>query len=183
MNGRSAATPIRWALLLGLGLVACTDNPDVAADGGQSPPSASGPVPASAATAAATPPGDLASDLSGQWQEGDERISWREERTDGAITRITETATFGSDGHLSRDLRYTREGTLLTFSETRTQTMQSPDRTPSPMDVRVTLEMAGDAVVRSDKLVDGKPVALRSFEIDYVRRHAEQMLAVARRTP
>ena len=43
--------------------------------------------------------------------------------------------------------------------------------------------MAGDAVVRSDKLVDGKPVALRSFEIDYVRRHAEQMLAVARRTP
>ena len=106
MNGRSAATPIRWALLLGLGLVACTDNPT-------SPPTAAvpacreRPVPASAATATATPPGDLASDLSGQWQEGDERISWREERTDGAITRITETATFGSDGRLSRDLRYT----------------------------------------------------------------------------
>ncbi|WP_337169714.1 hypothetical protein [Gemmatimonas aurantiaca] len=165
----------RGALVLGLGFVACTDNPDVAADSSQSTPSASGPVSASAAT----PPGDL----SGQWQEGDEQIRWRAERTDGAITRIIETATFGADGHLSRDLRYTREGTLSSFSEIRTQTMQSPDRTPSPMEVRVTLEMAGDAVVRSDKLVDGKPVALRSFEIDYARRHAEQMLTVARRTP
>jgi len=121
--------------------------------------------------------------FSGQWQDGDEQIAWRADRTDGAVTQITEAVTFGADARVTRQLQFTREGTLLVFHEIRTQTMQSPDRTPGPMEVQVTLAFAGDSVSRSEKLVDGKPTTLRSFEIDYARRHAEQALAVARRSP
>lgn len=147
--------------------------------GQRSADSAASPAPSTAATAATSVTGAL----TGEWRDGDEQIRWSGDRTDGAVTHISETATFGTDGRLSRDLRFTREGTLLTFSETRTQTMQSPDRTPAPMEVRITLEFSGDSVLRQEKLVDGKPTAIRSFEIDYARRHASQILAMARSTP
>lgn len=88
--------------------------------------------------------------FSGQWQDGDEQIAWRADRTDGAVTQITEAVTFGADARVTRQLQFTREGTLLVFHEIRTQTMQSPDRTPGPMEVQVTLAFAGDSVSRSE---------------------------------
>jgi hypothetical protein len=182
MPGSNFSRHVQRAVVAGatLCLLACgSDLAQRTADSTASPASAA--TAASASTSAAAAPGNGA--LTGEWRDGDEQIQWRGDRADGAVTHIGETATFGTDGRLTRDLRFTREGTLLAFNETRTQTMQSPDRTPAPMEVRIALEFAGDSVVRQEKLVDGKPTAIRSFEIDYARRHASQILAMARSTP
>lgn len=163
------------------GLLACSGQSDVASDSNLPAPSAKAQANTPAGIPGpATPTPEL---LTGQWQEGDEQIQWRAEQTNGVVMRILETAVFGTDGRLSRELRYMRDGALQHFSETRTQTMQSPDRTPAPMEVLLILELAGDSVVHGEKRVDGRVVPMRSFEIDYAKRHAAQILAATRRSP
>jgi|JI8StandDraft_2_1071088.scaffolds.fasta_scaffold65549_2 hypothetical protein len=134
---------------------------------GDQPPAAD-----SAAAVATT----LAPDT-GDWVDGDERIAWSSDIVDGAITEITEQVTFGTDGRAERILRFTPEGALTAYTETRTQTAQSPDRTPAPMTVQLRLEFAGDSVTSSSKTVDGADTPLQPYEIDAITRHAAAIYA------
>ncbi|MCE2901489.1 MAG: hypothetical protein ACK6DP_03530 [Gemmatimonas sp.] len=108
----------------------------------------------------------------GDWVDGDERIAWSSDIVDGAITEITEQVTFGTDGRAERVLRFTPEGVLTQYTETRTQTAQSPDRTPAPLTVQVRLAFAGDSLTSSSKTVDGADTPLQPYEIDTIKRHA-----------
>jgi hypothetical protein len=131
------------------------------------------PGAADSATAATT---TVAPDT-GDWSDGDERIAWSSDIVDGAITEITEQVTFGTDGRAERVLRFTPQGALTQFTETRTQTAQVANRTPAPMTVALRLAFAGDSVVSVSKTVDGADAPLQPYEIDTIKRHAAAIYA------
>ena len=126
----------------------------------------------SAAAATAT----MATADSGAMQDGDENIAWTSNITDGAITEITEQVTFGTDGTAKRVLRFSKDGALLEYTETRTQVAQQSDKSPAPMTVAMQLTFAGDSVSTSSKTVDGATTPVRPYEVDNIRRHATGIL-------
>lgn len=118
----------------------------------------------------------------GDWADGDERIAWSSDIVDGAITEITEQVTFGTDGRAERVLRFTPEGVLTQYAETRTQTAQASDRTPESMTVDVRLTFAGDSLTSATKTADGADTALQPYEIDTIKRHAVAIYAHLRQS-
>ena len=122
-------------------------------------------------TAAATAAAD-----SGEMQDGDENIAWTSSITEGAITEITEQVTFGTDGTAKRVLRFSKEGALTAYTETRTQVAQQSDKSPAPMMVAMQLTFAGDSLTASSKTVDGADTPIRPYEVDNIRRHASTIL-------
>ena len=113
---------------------------------------------------------------SGALQDGDEDIAWTSNITDGAITEITEQVTFGTDGTAQRVLRFSKDGALMEYTETRTQVAQQSDKSPAPMTVTMGLTFAGDSVRTSSKTVDGASTPVRPYEVDNIRRHATTIL-------
>lgn len=124
-----------------------------------------------AAAAAATAAAD-----SGEMQDGDENIAWTSSISEGAITEITEQVTFGSDGSAKRVLRFSKEGALIAYTETRTQVAQQSDKSPAPMTVAMQLTFVGDSVSASSKTVDGADTPVRPYEVENIRRHAATIL-------
>jgi hypothetical protein len=112
---------------------------------------------------------------SGTWQDGDEEVRFATVVRD-TITEVAEQITFGTDGIARRTVRIGPQGHLLSFSETRTQTAQATDRSPSTMEVEVMLEFAADSVVRRTKRVDGVAAPVREYEIAAARAHVAALL-------
>jgi hypothetical protein len=131
---------------------------------------------ASDSTTAATASAAKATADSGALQDGDENIAWTSNITDGAITEITEQVTFGTDGTAQRVLRFSKDGALTEYSETRTQVAQQSDKSPAPMTVTLQMTFAGDSVSTSSKTVDGTDTPIRPYEVDNIRRHATSIL-------
>lgn len=126
---------------------------------------------ASASTASAISD-STAGPLSGTWQDGDERITWRATAHEGALSEITETLTFGDNGQGQRTLRFDGNGALMRAEETRTQLMQQPDRTPAPSTSRFVVRLNGDSVLSATKTVDGVAVPTHDYDITRLRQHA-----------
>lgn len=118
----------------------------------------------------------------GTFADGDEQIHWTRIATDSGVM-VTETLTFGTDGTGSRLLRFTADGAIRAFEESRTQTMQTSDRTPVPTRVNLRLAFDGDRTTIAEKHVDGRPTELRDYESTNARRHADAVRAVVWRTP
>lgn len=156
-------------LLVALG-VACAAPADRSAD--------------SSGTALRDTPAEVARPVSdsGVLQEGDETIRWRSTEQAGVIVSISEQVTFGTDGRLERTLTYDSTGVLQQVRESRTQTVQHSDRSPSIMMVTIELSLAADSVTRASKQVDGAMGTVEPYEVDRIRRHAVAMLQLARRS-
>ncbi|MFN5581448.1 hypothetical protein [Gemmatimonas sp.] len=108
----------------------------------------------------------------GTWQDGDETVAWASQVERSAIAEISEHVTFGTDGKAERVLHFTQDGALSGYRETRTQTVQQPDRSPAPMTVQISMAFAGDSLTAQRKTVDSAEVPIRPYEIDNIRRHA-----------
>jgi hypothetical protein len=133
-------------------------------------------TPSDSAAAASASAATAATADSGALQDGDENIAWTSNITAGAITEITEQVTFGTDGTAQRVLRFSKDGALTEYSETRTQVAQQSDKSPTPMTVTMRLTFAGDSVSTSSKTVDGAETPIRPYEVDNIRRHASSIL-------
>ncbi len=119
--------------------------------------------------------GALTMPASGEWQNGDEHLTFVATLVD-SLTEVVELVTFGTDGTARRTLRFDARGALRTFDETRSQTAQVSDRTPTRMQVALALRFAGDSVVQRDKQVDGVAAPVRDYEITNARAHAAALL-------
>lgn len=113
---------------------------------------------------------------SGAWQNGDEHITFTSATRD-SLTEVTEQVTFGTDGTARRTLQLTPSGALRSFTESRSQTAQATDRSPTRMEVELTLTFFGDSATARAKRVDGTDTPVRDYEIDAARKHAADLLA------
>lgn len=113
---------------------------------------------------------------SGTWQDGDEQVRFATIVRD-TITEIDEEIAFGTDGLARRTIRIGPEARLLSFTETRTQTAQASDRSPSRMEVELDLAFRADSAVRRSKRVDGVDAPVRDYEIAAARSHVTALLA------
>lgn len=118
----------------------------------------------------------------GTFADGDEQIRWTRASSDSGVL-VSETLTFGTDGTGTRRLLFTTDGALRAFDESRTQTMQASDRTPTPMRVDVRFAFDGNRTIHAEKRVDGRATDVRDYESTNVRRHADAVRAVVWRTP
>lgn len=114
--------------------------------------------------------------VSGDWQNGDEHITWVTELRD-SVTEVREQVTYGTDGVARRTITLGTNGTLLRFVESRSQTAQASDRSPTRMQVEMTLAFQGDSLVQQSKTVDGVDTPLRPYEVENARRHVSDLLA------
>lgn len=113
---------------------------------------------------------------SGEWQNGDERLTFTATRRD-SLTDVTELVTFGTDGTARRTFTVGPRGDLRAFTESRTQTVQAGDRSPTRMQVDWSFRVAGDSVVQRVKRIDGAPAEVRDYEISSARAHVRDLLA------
>lgn len=120
----------------------------------------------------------------GEWQNGDERVAFTTTVSDSVI-EVTEAVTFGSDGTARRQYRIGASGALLSFQESRAQTAQASDKSPSRMQVEFSLTFAGDSAVARTKRVDGVDAPVRDYEVTAARTHVTELLSQfgASRTP
>ncbi len=121
----------------------------------------------------------------GEWQNGDEHVAFTTTVADSVI-EVTEAVTFGADGTARRQFRIAPSGALLSFQETRAQTAQATDRSPSRMQVEFSLTFAGDSAVARTKRVDGVDAPVRDYEVTAARTHVTELLsqfAASRTTP
>jgi hypothetical protein len=112
----------------------------------------------------------------GEWQNGDEQLTFTTVARD-SVTEVTEQVTFGTDGTAQRTLQLGPGGRLLTYRESRSQTAQASDRSPSRLQVELSLTFAGDSATTRRKLVDGAEAPVRDYEIEAARKHVADLLA------
>lgn len=111
----------------------------------------------------------------GEWQNGDEHLTFTTTSRD-STTEIVELVTFGADGTARRTLVLDARGALRSFRETRSQTVQASDRSPTRMQVELSLELANDSVATGEKRVDGVVTPVLDYEIATARAHAAALL-------
>ncbi len=117
---------------------------------------------------------------SGTWSDADEKSTWIATRIVANALRIDETATFGADSRASRMFLFDSAGHLISMSDTREQTVQSGNSSPITLRSLLVIEFANDSATRTSKQVDGAERPVQSYEIDNARRHAQQLLTLAR---
>jgi hypothetical protein len=121
---------------------------------------------------------------SGAFTDGDERVTWR--RAPGTIAQLVfeETARFGDDGVAERRYVLNDSLRLLRYTERRTQTVQSPSRSPTTQLVNTEVEFDSDQVLqRQTRMVDGEVTELPPFEIEQVQRRARALVERWRPAP
>lgn len=121
---------------------------------------------------------------SGAFTDGDERVSWR--RSPGTTAQLVfeETARFGDDGVAERRYILNDSLRLLRYTERRTQTAQTPSRSPTTQQVNTEVEFDSDQVLqRQTRMVDGEVTELPPFEIEQVQRRARALVERWRPAP
>ncbi|MBY0488337.1 MAG: hypothetical protein K2R93_00735 [Gemmatimonadaceae bacterium] len=118
----------------------------------------------------------IALPAAGAWQNGDERITFTTAPRD-SLTVVTEQILFGTDGTARRTIELAPTGAVRTYTESRSQTAQASDRSPTRLEVELTLAFAGDSAVTRRKRVDGTDAPVRDYEIDAARKHVADLLA------
>jgi hypothetical protein len=121
---------------------------------------------------------------SGAFTDGDERVSWR--RSPGTTAQLVfeETARFGDDGVAERRYILNDSLRLLRYTERRTQTVQTPSRSPTTQQVDTEVEFDSDQVLqRQTRMVDGEVTELPPFEIEQVQRRARALVERWRPAP
>jgi hypothetical protein len=121
---------------------------------------------------------------SGAFTDGDERVSWR--RSPGTTAQLVfeETARFGEDGVAERRYILNDSLRLLRYTERRTQTVQTPSRSPTTQQVDTEVEFDSDQVLqRQTRMVDGEVTELPPFEIEQVQRRARALVERWRPAP
>jgi hypothetical protein len=121
---------------------------------------------------------------SGAFTDGDERVSWR--RSPGTTAQLVfeETARFGEDGVAERRYILSDSLRLLRYTERRTQTAQTPSRSPTTQQVNTEVEFDSDQVLqRQTRMVDGEVTELPPFEIEQVQRRARALVERWRPAP
>ena len=114
---------------------------------------------------------------SGAFADGDERVSWR--RSSGTTAQLVfeETARFGDDGVAERRYVLNDSLRLLRYTERRTQTVQSPSRSPATQLVTTEVEFDSDQMLqRQTRMVDGEVSELSPFEIEQIQRRARALV-------
>jgi hypothetical protein len=121
---------------------------------------------------------------SGAFTDGDERVSWR--RSPGTTAQLVfeETARFGEDGVAERRYILSDSLRLLRYTERRTQTAQTPSRSPTTQQVNTEVEFDSDQVLqRQARMVDGEVTELPPFEIEQIQRRARALVERWRPAP
>jgi hypothetical protein len=121
---------------------------------------------------------------SGAFTDGDERVSWR--RSPGTTAQLVfeETARFGEDGVAERRYILNDSLRLLRYTERRTQTVQTPSRSPTTQQVDTEVEFDSDQVLqRQTRMVDGEVTELPPFEIEQIQRRARALVERWRPAP
>jgi hypothetical protein len=121
---------------------------------------------------------------SGAFTDADERVSWRRSTGTTAQFVFEETARFGDDGVAERRYVLNDSLRLLRYTERRTQTVQSPSRSPTTQLVNTEVEFDSDQVLqRQTRMVDGEVTELPPFEIEQVQRRARALVERWRPAP
>jgi hypothetical protein len=121
---------------------------------------------------------------SGAFTDGDERVNWR--RSPGTTAQLVfeETARFGEDGVAERRYILSDSLRLLRYTERRTQTAQTPSRSPTTQQVNTEVEFDSDQVLqRQARMVDGEVTELPPFEIEQIQRRARALVERWRPAP
>jgi hypothetical protein len=114
--------------------------------------------------------------------DGDETLALTSDEQGDDVTLVA-TGTFGTDGQVQHTIHTDTSGVVRSIEETRTQTAQASDRSPTTMRVTLILTFDGDRVVKSVKKVDGQERPVRPYEIDTARRRAALLFRLRRRAP
>jgi hypothetical protein len=121
---------------------------------------------------------------SGAFTDGDERVSWR--RSPGTTAQLVfeVTARCGVDGVAERRYILSDSLRLLRYTERRTQTAQTPSRSPTTQQVNTEVEFDSDQVLqRQARMVDGEVTELPPFEIEQIQRRARALVERWRPAP
>lgn len=120
--------------------------------------------------------------VTGTWSDADEHSTWTATHAVANALRIDETATFGADSRASRMFLFDSAGHLISMSDNREQTAQSGNSSPITMRSMLVIEFANDSATRTNKQVDGAQRPVQQYEIENARRHAQQLLILARQS-
>ncbi len=121
-----------------------------------------------------------ATSRSGTWSEADEKSTWIATPAVANALRIDESATFGADSRALRMFLFDSAGHLISMSDNREQTVQSGNSSPSALHSMLVIEFTNDSATRTTKQVGGAERPVQPYEIDNARRHAKQLLILAR---
>ena len=117
---------------------------------------------------------------SGTWSDADEKSTWIATRVVANALRIDESATFAADSRASRMFLFDSAGHLISMSDNREQTVQSGNSSPRALRSMLVIAFVNDSATRTSKQVGGAERPVQPYEIDNARRHAQQLLTLAR---
>lgn len=137
------------------------------------------PATASKVTIKKSPTSDTL-EISGEWADAGDGTIWTAFAIQGRISRIEENWLPSGDPNSRRAMIYDAAGHIVRFSEERHQMVTNPSSSPTMLNAVMTIDFAAAGGARTNKVVDGVERPVQPWDIDNARRHAGDLLALAR---
>lgn len=119
-------------------------------------------------------------EISGEWSEAGDGTIWTAFAIQGRISRIEENWLPSGEPNSRRTMIYDSAGHIVRYSEERQQMVSNPSASPSMLHMSMSIDFAAAGGARTNKVVDGVERPVQSWDIDNARRHADELLALAR---
>ena len=119
-------------------------------------------------------------EISGEWAEAGDGTIWTAFAIQGHVSRIEENWLPSGDPNSRRTMIYDAIGHIVRYREERQQMVANSSASPSMLRMMMSIDFAATGGVRTNKVVDGVERPVQSWDIDNARRHADELLALAR---
>lgn len=119
-------------------------------------------------------------EISGEWSEAGDGTIWTAFAIQGRVSRIEENWLPSGDPNSKRMMIYDATGHIVRYTEERQQMVANPSSSPSMLHMLMSIDFAAAGGARTNKVVDGVERPVQSWDIDNARRHADELLALAR---
>ena len=119
-------------------------------------------------------------EISGEWAEAGDGTIWTAFAIQGRISRIEENWLPSGDPNSKRAMIYDAAGRIVRYSEERHQMVANPSASPIMLHAIMTIDFTAAGGPRTNKVVDGVERPVQSWDLDNARRHADELLALAR---
>ncbi len=133
----------------------------------------------SAVTVKKSPTSDTL-EISGEWAEAGDGTIWTAFAIQGHVSRIEENWLPSGDPNSKRTMIYDAVGHIVRYREERQQLVANSSASPSMLRMMMSIDFAATGGARTNKVVDGVERPVQSWDIDNARRHADELLALAR---
>jgi len=119
-------------------------------------------------------------EISGEWAGASDGTIWTAFAIQGRVSRIEENWLPSGEPNSRRTMLYDAAGHIVRYFEERQTMVANSSSSPSLMHVMMSIDFAAAGGARTNKVVDGVERPVQSWDIDNARRHAEELLALAR---